>query len=486
MFTAVQLLLLTVGCNGDEPTDPPPGSTDVGTPPGSDTVPSTTGSPTPTGEPALQFDGPAPTNVLMISVDTLRRDHIGRYADGESLTPFIDSLLDASLALDDWAGCSNWTVAGTACVMSGAGNLDRAEARGMVPILVGLPLAAIPKDAHPLGPTPMLPSWLGEQGYNSRLVTTNGFFSDAYGNAQGFDTIQYMGPVGSNGLWARAAESLDLDPLPEPFYLHLHLFDPHRPYLPPEEFLDTLDDLPPSPIDLSTTEGQLAAESQLNQDPPVLSDTDAQIVIDHMRARYAGEVRNLDTALVSIWADLQARGLLDDTLVVFWTDHGEALWNHGNVTAHAKLLHLNESAGAAFFWADNIVPVAWDGPTTQADVVPTLLTALDLPLPPEITGEAVGTSAVDRPRFALSDGQKGVVQSVRQGTQLLQFRWAGRLEHFDLATDPGTQDDLWDPLAPSAEALALWELLRPKIEAAEPYIADDPRNPVLVWPEGVP
>src|SRR5688572_8513187 len=139
--------------------------------------------PPPAGSPpvldgALHFDGPPPRNLIMLSVDTLRRDRVGRYDAGPSLTPFLDARMEEAVALDELSSCSNWTVAATTCVLAGATNLDRAEARGMVPILVDDPLAPIPAD------TPLLPFWLEQEGFASILVSANSYFSDLYGNAQ--------------------------------------------------------------------------------------------------------------------------------------------------------------------------------------------------------------------------------------------------------------------------------------------------------------
>jgi arylsulfatase A-like enzyme len=374
--------------------------------------------------------------------------------------------------------------------MSGAGNLERAEARGMVPILVGKPVRAIPQGDDPLGPTPMLPGWLRDAGTHSRLFTTNGFFSRAWGNAQGFDEVTYPGPMGTPALYEIAKASLDADPLPEPWYLHLHLFEPHRPYTPPEEYLDGLDALPDPPFPLDEVGQQNLAEAVINDPPDWLPDEQIETLKAHMRVRYAAEVRRFDDALRDVWADLEARGLLDDALVVFWTDHGEALWEHGTTTAHAKLLHRDENDALAFFWADNIVPTAWTGPTRQADLVPTVLQALGIPQPPEVTGIPIGLAPEDRPRFALTDGARGPVQSVRDGRWLMHFQWQGTrpglVELFDIEADPDTQVDLFDPEAPSDEALRLWALLKPKVLEAEPWIAEDPRPWVISWPEALP
>ena len=431
------------------------------------------------------FDGPPPTNILVLSVDTLRADHV---APRGEITPFLAELAAESLVLTDFTSCSDWTVAATACVLSGASNLDRAVDRGMVPILVRNVLRAIPPGEA------MLPTWLGEAGFSSLLVTSNNYFSDAHGNAQGFDQIVWTGPVPSTGVWQAAVRRLDPaeggTPLPSPWLLHLHFFEPHRPYTAPAEHIVGLEALPPVPFDLSSVPGQEAADRAMAAKPPTVTDEEAEAIKESMRLRYAGEVRWLDAQLREIWADLDARGLLDDTLVVFWTDHGEELWEHGPA-GHGYLLHRGENDGAAMFWAKNIVPGVWDGPTQGIDLTPTLLELYGLERPETVTGLPIGTAPADRVRFAFSDGFVGPVHSVRRGSSLLQFRWPEdeereNLELYDLSVDPRELTSLYDPSAPSDEVRELWDLLRPQVIAAEPWVLEDPRGFTVGWPAGLP
>ncbi len=434
-----------------------------------------------------RFDGEPPRNVLFLSLDTMRRDHMGRYG-GTGLTPFLDQLAAEGFVLDDLSACSDWTVATTACVLSGASNLDRAEARGMVPILVGLPVKPIPRVGEPNGPTPMLPRWLSQAGYSALLVSANGFFSSAYGNAQGYQVLDHPGFWPALAIWDRAKELMDTTaPRGDPWFVHLHFFEPHRPYLPDDAYYEALPTLPPVPFDLSTEGGQNAAEAAVGAQPPVITGAETEAVKHHMRLLYQGEVRRFDRALAQLWQELEAEGMLDDTLVVFWTDHGEALWEHG-VTEHGWFLHRNEADAIAFFWAKNIVPGAWAEPVEQIDLAPTVLALLGLERRPEVTGTPIGQGAPDRARFAMVDAIAGPVQSVRKGQHLMQFRWNRQgpgIDLFDLEVDPDEQHNLYDPDAPSDAALELWSLLAPKVAALEPWL-DDPRQPVLVWPDGLP
>lgn len=429
------------------------------------------------------FAGPVPTNLLMLSVDTLRRDHVAPFG---TITPFLAELAAESFVLTDFTSCSDWTVASTACVLSGASNLDRAADRGMVPILVQTVLDPIPRGEA------MLPWWLGKAGYTSLLVSSNNFFGGSFGNAQGYDEIVEPGPIPVQGVWEAALQRIDPAEggaaLPSPWFLHLHFFEPHRPYLAPEEHLVGLEDLPPARFDLGTVAGQEAADAAMSADPPLVTLEEADVIKASMRLRYAGEVRWLDAQLREVWADLDARGLLDDTLVVFWTDHGEELWEHGP-PAHGYLLHRAENDGAAMFWARDLVPGEWSGPTAGVDLAPTILSLLGLEVPPTVTGIPLGLAPADRVRTAFADAYSGPVQSVRRGSQLLQFRWPEgpepNVEHYDLASDPGEVVDLFDPDAPSDEVRELWDVLSAETAALEPWVAADPRGWTIGWPPGL-
>ena len=428
----------------------------------------------------IQFDGPVPTNLLMISVDTLRRDAIGRHGGGSD-TPFLDALASQSYVLENVDACSNWTIATTLCVMTGAGNLERAPARGMIPTASGNTVVRIPDGE------PTLPQWLREDaGFTSMLVTTNGFFSNLHNNAQGYNEVSYDGPAQVIDAWERARERLVPDfggrAMASPWFLHLHFFEPHRPYTPPFQYLEALEGLPEVPFDLSSVNGQTAAVRAVSGGrlPPEVE----AAIKDRMRARYAAEVRYLDDQLNTLWLELDRYGYLDDTLVVFWSDHGEALWEHG-YTEHGHLLFATEADGVAWFWSKNIVQGAWEEPVHQTDIAPTLLALYDLPIPSSVTGVPVGLAEPDRIRFAMASVYSGPVLSVRQGTEVLQFRWEGHpVRVFDTATDPRERNDLFDPQ--DERTLRLWEALKPRIDDSVRWIEQDPRDYELVWPAGLP
>lgn len=417
-----------------------------------------------------QFYGRVPKNIVMISMDTFRKDHLDRYG-AEGITPFLSAIAEGGVALDDHVQCSNWTYSSTSCTLAGR----YGDEAGMIPSL------SDDSEPWPVG-TPFLARYLGEAGFYSVLVSTNGWLAPKWHNTDGYDEAVVADTGAAWQAYVQGRDRLltaqrDGRADGQPWMLHVHVVEPHAAYDPPKEYLGGLDGLPPVPWDLANRDQHYDARN----DWPALPAAEQELLEAHLRVRYAAELSYLDDELYRIFFDLRARALLDDALVVFWTDHGEAFWEHGYQT-HAYGLNAEENDALMFFWAPNIVPAAWDGPTSAIDLVPTLLSLHDLPIPDTVTGTPVGTAPADRPRFAETVSRLGASQAViRDGWKLI-FSYFGDVALYDRNVDPAEAVDLYDPSAPSPEALALWEELRPRIERMAPLVPDFP----VSWPDELP
>ncbi|MFT5459921.1 MAG: arylsulfatase [Myxococcota bacterium] len=254
--------------------------------------------------------------------------------------------------------------------------------------------------------------------------------------------------------------------------MHVHVTEPHAAYDPPEEYLDGLDGLDPIPWDLTESEFHYDATGEWSGLTP---DEQANLMA-HLKVRYQAEIRYLDDQLGLAFADLEARGLLEDTLVVVYNDHGESFFEHG-YQSHAHTLHAQENNGLLVFWSANLEPGVWSGPTHSTDLAATLLDLHGVTIPAEVDGVPLGTADADRARFQYSVARQGVLQSVIQGPHKLHYDWDdGRLELYDRVVDP---DEAADLAATEAETVArLWALLRPEVEALDPLLVQAP-----VWPD---
>ncbi len=449
----IGLVALVLGCGSEtkEPRVPDPPV---------DTAP-------PAGPAALVFDGERPTNVLFLSIDTLRADHVT-----PDLMPFVSQLAAEGVALQDHVQCSNWTFDSVSCTLTGQTPVER----GHLPRLNGTELNRLPVPPE----NTLLAERLTDAGWTTIGASNNAWFGPNWGNTQGYQVFD-PSPGAGAGVWGSVSSALSgaqASGAAERWFVHAHFLEPHAAYESPEGWAEGLEDLPPWP------HGDLRIRPHHYEQRDAYADLPAEerdLLEQHLRLMYAGEVRWLDHQLGQFFADADSRGWLDDTLVVVWTDHGEQFWEHGKQT-HAYALHGEENDGVAIFWAKNLQPAVWTAPTHAVDLVPTVLDAIGLPVPEELGGRVVGTATDDRVRFSSTLARSGGVQTVQQGRYRLHFYWrSGKLELYDRWEDPGETNDLWRPGHP--QGMDLWDKLKPVAEImASLVIGADPQP---TWPPGL-
>ncbi|MEQ1501507.1 MAG: sulfatase-like hydrolase/transferase [Myxococcota bacterium] len=410
--------------------------------------------PLPTWEfPAVDFVGDRPKNLLMISIDTLRRDHLDRYAtDGIERMPFLSSLFAEGVALDDHQQCGNWTFQSTSCTLIGRPNEDLGW------------FAKLNGD----GPTPVpdgqetIAARLGEVGFRTMLVSANPWLSSQWNNAQGYQERPRVSGLDAASLAHGALISLGKNIALEPtdhWMLHVHFTEPHTTYSPPEAYRDEVNALPPIPYDLDDHDTHYDV---VDDEWPAMTPELQALVTRHLRARYDAEVRYLDDQLAVVWDELDRDGWLDDTLVVIWTDHGEQFWEHGHQT-HAWGLAAEETDGLLLLWARDIVPRAWGAPTASVDLLPTLLDVFGLPPDETLPGFALGQAPDHRARFTAASAREGTLAAVTRDGMKLTWWFDGRASLVDRNVDRQEQVELYDPARP--EVAELWALLAPQVDA---------------------
>jgi hypothetical protein len=195
-----------------------------------------------------------------------------------------------------------------------------------------------------------------------------------------------------------------------------------------------------------------------------LSAEEAALARQYLFAVYRGELRYWDHAFAEMWAELEAAGYLEDTLVVYFADHGEQFGEHDGFQ-HGKALYSEENRVPAAFWARNLVPGRYLGPTIHQDLAPTVLDALGLDPSDAHTGAIIGLEPEDRARFSFCylPGYCDPMMSVVAGDHQLIYRWDGKKVFYDVAVDPDEQNDLYSRTDP--EVQALWGRLQPEIMA---------------------
>ena len=407
------------------------------------------------GEDAIVL-GSTPRNLLVISLDTTRRDRVGFFSDLDT-TPNLDAAFADGVILADHRSCSNWTAPSTYCAQSGNFHLEE-----------DVWLSSGDEPSHdrrvdwPSKTLPTLASILSDNGFDTHLVTTNSYFSSVYnGNGYGFDhVVQQFWQGADAALEAATAESEELGADGNPWYMHVHFFDPHESYEAPRAYwTDPRFECPWGAVRNTNLQARLEGGATWAR----LDEADREVARECLYNIYEGDLRYWDERFGEMWADFESRGLLDNTLVVFWTDHGQSFGEHDDKFNHGVTLYDTENRSTAAFWAHDIEPLRWTGPTTHQDLVPTILHALRVP-PGEHSGVVLGHARYDRVRIAFNylQGYSNPLISAIQVDKKLMYWWDGTKRFYDLATDPDEESDIYD--ASDADVIALWEELQPIVE----------------------
>lgn len=384
---------------------------------------------------------PRPRNVLLISIDTLRADALGCYGAPRDTSPALDAFAESGALFTDVTATSPWTLPSHASLLT-----------GLYPRRSGL----TGNDRGLDEALPTLTRALGEHGLTTASIVNSRNLGERYGLHRDFEH-HYLFPGNSTnepepshvgtGVRMWLEEYGD-----EPFFLFLHYYDVHSSYtsLPKHEaaFVRERD----TALDGSTD--QLVWAKQAGREF-------ASRDIRHLRDLYHAGVRQMDEEFGSLVSFLEERDLLETTLIVVTSDHGEEFYEHGSflhgITQYQEVLHVpllirgpGVPAGSRF-----------DEPVSLVDVMPTVLSLVGA-LPEESDG--LDLSALWRPGgrglpadrfvFGEADHDRALVAVRRGPLKLIRNLQTGASELFDLAADPGETTDRSEVLPHEREVLA--------------------------------
>jgi arylsulfatase A-like enzyme len=316
--------------------------------------------PDPLARSGARHDPAAPpvtySNLVLIVVDTLASRHLPSYGYSRDTAPFLTKLANEGIQFQGYSA-SSWTRSSMATLLTG---------------LYPQRHRAVGRD-HALPPgVPFLPELLSENGIHTAAYVTNGNVGADFGFDRGYEQfIGFVGDFKPPASWVRGKVAKMLPTLRPPFFLYVHLIDPHDPYFPEHAW----DDDPPTRADYIQPQAFNKGEKP------------SPAAIERMRNQYDGEIREMDRALEVMLADLDRHGLLKETLVGFTADHGEEFDEHGGL-AHGRTLYDEVIAVPFILWnlKPPMQPRISTEPFDQVHFLPTVLEALGLPEPPGIDG----------------------------------------------------------------------------------------------------
>jgi len=355
----------------------------------------------------------AELNVLLITIDTLRADRLGCYGYQEIETPHIDKLAQEGVLMANNIADVPLTLPSHASILTGTYALYH-NVRDNGNFILRKEFQTIAE-------------MLKEYGYTTSAFVSAFVVDSRFGLDQGFDyyydfdeqildeekalalsEIQRIGEETTRAFFDWLAKNYR-----SRFFTWLHLYDPHDPYTPPEPYRTR-----------------------------------------YSNSLYDGEVAYVDILIGEIRSRMEAFGILDDTLIVFASDHGEALGEHQEET-HQFFIYDSVMYVPLIFRLPGLLPQGKvvKEQTRNIDIVPTILSLLNIDLKryPELQGvdlvplskgrvnnlrlEAYSETKIPQFRFGWSD-----LASLRcEGWKYIR---APRPELYHVANDPGELDNI--------------------------------------------
>ncbi len=303
-------------------------------------------------------------NILIIGVDSLRAPNLSCYGYSRLTSPHIDRLASQGVLFENTFSAHIPTTSGYTSMLSG---MDVFSSQ----------VVALRHQGPVRSEITMLAELLKGEGYNTTCVGLTGNPS-----SRGFDNYLDYPAWGSwaegrspkaqelNRVFIPALERLcDSD---QPFFALLRHMDPHAPYLPPEPFERMFyhgDECDPANESMKPVMAFKPFRDFLaSWMPPGITDK------DYVIAQYDGAIAYMDAAIETIVMYLRSRGLLDDTIIVLNSDHGETLYEHECSFDHHGLYDSNLHVPLIIRYPDKVsAGLRIRGYNQHKDLMPTLL-----------------------------------------------------------------------------------------------------------------
>jgi len=392
--------------------------------------------------------GPAPANLIVISVDTLRADHLGAYGYGRATSPHFDRLAGQGVQFMRAFSPTSWTLPGHASMLTGRNPLHHGAVTWKSPIDEDVPLLA---------------EILSAQGFRTLGVVNGTFVKPGYGFDRGMQSYEVHESQQSVAHQEAVLKALDAGG-PEPFFYFLHYMRVHAPYRPPDGG---------NPF-LRPYEGEITSEPEAlvarwkarGEEGPVVDATEREYLVD----LYDGAILAMDGLLAQVLGRLD-RPEFANTYVILTSDHGEEFMEHGFLWHSVSL--FDEVLNVPLMIRGPGIPAGLriDATAGLIDIVPTALDLLGLDVPEGLDGRSLretwaSGAAPERTLLLRTNFPTGggVRLGARTSTEkLILYPEDDRVEFYRLTSDPNEHT----PMPPDENAEGLKRRLEETLEAGK-------------------
>ena len=371
-------------------------------------------------------------NVILISLDTLRADHLGCYGYERTTSPVLDTFAKRGVLFENCISSAPWTLPAHVSLLTSLYSTSHSVIDdGLFSVPSMLPTSLPPE-------IKTLPEILQKGGYETRAITSHIYVSDKFGFERGFNVFYYDQEQRAKVITQRALSWLD-SLSDRPFFLFLHYFDCHSPYAAPGSFRNMFD----HDYKGETNSRELMKRYAKGEIP--------QRDLDHIIALYDGEIRYVDTCLEYLIRGIEKHGFLDNTMIIITSDHGEEFKEHGSFGHGITLFdEVIKVPLLLFLPRASYVPQRITSQVSIIDIMPSILDFLGVEIPSGIEGKSFIPSlegVVHTPRVTYSETSryKGFQACLRTDERkyIVSDNFDGQQEAlYNLENDPGEKHNL--------------------------------------------
>jgi len=380
-------------------------------------------------------------NVILITISSLRADHIGCFGYERQTSPFFDEFARENIVFTECFSTSSWMMPATGSIFTSLYPYEHKASH-------------IDKSLSSESDT--LAEVLSQEGYWTAGFCCNPRLSSERGFAQGFsyyddysfelllDSVIFgeggdveINSSRSNGLINGAVTRWLGNNSHEPFFLFVHYYDNHWDYSPPSPYDELFDGDYNGDMDGSRI-----------SDEPLYSNRPSQEDVEHIVALYDGEVRRTDADLGDLLGFLEEAGLMEESIVIVSGDHGEEFYEHGHTSHHGVYDEHIHIPAAISFPGKGYEGKVVDSLVSGLDIMPTVLDFAGAAIPSFCRGKSlvpVIEGESDKLRDSLFIEYTGGAEPDAFAVRSQRYKiveTGGRIFGFDLLKDPGEQDEI--------------------------------------------
>jgi arylsulfatase len=385
-------------------------------------------------------------NIILIAVDTLRATQLGCYGYPKPTSPTLDQLAKEGLLFEEMLATSIPTTPAYTTIYTGKHAIEHGIVQHGGEAMLDEGFTLLPEILQRAGfatgavdDLRNLKPWLG-RGYDFYIDMPSRLFTKG----------EQLVPAAQEWLGQHRTD---------PFFLFLHFWDTHIPYLPPLRYRRMFydgDPYDPAHDTMAPVRAQRVWPifKEMHYDLLVEAKTKRPVMdIDYITAQYDAEVRYVDDQIARVVAAMEELGLTGNTALVITSDHGESLTEHGIYFEHNGLYDQTLRVPLIIWAPGSGLQGRIKGLVTHQDLLPTLLSASQQPVPEDMQdrdllalarkGTASDTEFICtcectwRAAWAFRSRKWKLIRTLNPGAYTVPAR-----ELYDLESDPEEQHDL--------------------------------------------